>query len=88
MHTLRAHSGRDTFKLAGHFARFIQLHKSFTSEQFAEYARAQGIVGKVIDRVIGNTMRGFASAFVVTKTDRFRTSERTSRPLIVWQVNT
>jgi hypothetical protein len=87
MNALKAYSGRDTFKLAGYLARFVQLNESFTSEQLAGYLRAQGIIGKVVSRVMGNTLRGFASASVISKTDTYRTSERTSKPLIVWRVN-
>ena len=77
-------NGRDVWRIAGHLCRFIQLQDTFTSEDFAGYARAQGLVGKTVSRHLGNALKGFASAAVIVKTDRFKTSKRTSAPLPVW----
>ena len=78
-------NGRDVWRIAGHLCKFIQMRDTFTSEDFTAYARARGLIGKTVSRHLGNALKGFASAAVIVKSDRFKTSKRNSAPLPVWQ---
>ncbi|HOX55565.1 MAG TPA: hypothetical protein P5205_05810 [Candidatus Paceibacterota bacterium] len=85
MKTNRRLTGRDQWRTAGALARFIQEREQFTSEEFYQYARARGLTLKSVSKVIGNMLKGFSSAGVIAKTNRFKPSERNSAPMVVWQ---
>jgi hypothetical protein len=76
---------RHHWRIAGALAKFIQAQDEFTLERFIGCAVERGLPLKAVTQCAGNLVKGFQSAQLIVKTNRY-SMDAQSNPRVVWKV--